>query len=75
MPCLKYRAVLTDSEQKFSRQGERGYSVSRLGGPGDRFGDYLCVDCAKVPRVSGHNQFTNAELTRPITKISKSIRK
>ena len=29
--------------------------MAKLGGAGDRFGDYLCVDCANLPSVSGHN--------------------
>ena len=49
-------------------------TFTKRGGAGDRFGDYLSVDCANLPCVSGHNQFTNTKLTRPITKISKSSR-
>ena len=41
----------------------------KLGGARGKFGDYLCVHCANLPCVSGHNQFTNTKLTRPITKI------
>ena len=28
-------------------------------GAGDRFGDYLCVDCVNLSRISGRNQLTN----------------
>ena len=42
----------------------------KLGGAGDRFCDYLSVDCANLPCVSEYNQFTN--INRPITNISKS---
>ena len=41
-------------------------------GIGDRFGDYLLVDCGNLPCVSGHDQFTNAKFTRPYTHCSKS---
>ena len=37
-----------------------------------RFGDYLCVDCAHLPRVGRHNQVTDTKFTTPNTKISKS---
>ena len=37
-----------------------------------RFGDYLCVDCANLPYVGGHNQFKNSNFARPNTKIPKS---
>ena len=47
--------------------------MTELGGAGDRFGDNLCVDCANLSCVSGHNQFTNTKFTRRVTKISKSI--
>ena len=46
--------------------------VPFFGGDGGRFGDYLCVDCTNMPRLSGRNKFTNTKFTRPITKISKS---
>ena len=39
--------------------------MSKLGGAGDRFGDYLSCQ-------SGHNQFTNTKFNRPIIKMSKS---
>ena len=39
-----------------------------------RFGDYLCVDCANLPYVGGHNQFKNSNFARPNTKIPKSTR-
>jgi len=44
----------------------------KLGGDANRFGDYLCVNCANVPCICGHNQFTNTKPTRPITQTSKS---
>ena len=47
-------------------------SCPKLGGAGDKFGDYLCVDCANLPCVRGNNQVTNTTFTRPVTKISKS---
>ena len=47
---------------------------SKFEGAGDKFGDYLCVDCANLPCKSGHNQLTKAKVTRPITRISKSRR-
>ena len=43
--------------------------MTKLGKAGDRFGDYSCVDCANF--LSGHNQFINTNITRPITIISK----
>ena len=45
---------------------------NKLGGAGDWFGDYLCVNWANLPCLSGRNQFTNTKFPRPITKISKS---
>ena len=48
------------------------YPLIRLGGAGDRFGDYFCADCTNLSCVSGRNQFTDTKLTRPITKISRS---
>ena len=45
---------------------------NKLGEVGDRFGTYLCVDCTHFPCFSGHNQFTNANFTTPITQASKS---
>ena len=46
---------------------------TKLGETGDRFGDYLCVDCVDLPSVSVRNQFINTKFTRPIAKFSKSI--
>ena len=47
--------------------------IGNLGGAGDRFGDYLCVDCANLPHVvdSVHYQFTHTKFTRPNSNISK----
>ena len=45
--------------------------VSRLGGSGDRFGDFLCVDRANLSCVSGQNQFTHTKFSRPVTQFSK----
>ena len=47
-------------------------SCPKLGGAGDKFGDYLCVDCANLPCVRGNNQLTNTTFTTHITKISSS---
>ena len=49
--------------------------MSKLGGAGDRFGDYFCVDCAKLPSVGGHYPFKNTTFTIPITNMSKSTDK
>ena len=46
---------------------------TELVGSGDRFGDYLCVDCANLPRAIGRNKFTSTKFTKPTTKISKSF--
>ena len=43
--------------------------VNKLGGAGDWFGDYLCVDQTKFPFVSAQNQFPNTHFTRPLTKF------
>ena len=51
---------------------ENPRSGSKLGEAGYRFGDYLCVACANLPCVSGHNNFTNTQFTRHITNILKS---
>ena len=45
--------------------------AAKLGEAGDRFGDYISVDCANLPCVSGRNPFANTKFTRPMTKISK----
>ena len=37
-------------------------SLSARGGAGDRFGDYVWVDCANLPCVSGRNQFSPTDL-------------
>ena len=50
----------------------RARPTAKLGGAGDRFGDYLCLDCPNLLCVSGHDQFTNTKFTRPISQISKS---
>ena len=44
----------------------------KLEGAGGRFGDYLCVDCANLPYVGGHNKCTNTKFTRPCSRILKS---
>ena len=31
--------------------------IPKLKGAGDMFSDYLCVDCANLPCLSGHNLF------------------
>ena len=51
--------------------------TSKLGGAGDRFGDYLYVDDANLIWVRGHNQPTNwnTRFPRPNRKISKSTYK
>ena len=36
------------------------------------FGDYLCVDCANLPYVGGHNKLTNTKFTSPHSQISVS---
>ena len=48
---------------------------SKLGGAGDNFGDCLCVDCADLLCISGHNQFINKNITRPNIQILKSRNK
>ena len=39
---------------------------------GNRFGNYLCVDCANVACPSGRNPFIKAEFTGPMTKTFES---
>ena len=48
--------------------------VTKLGGAGDRFGDYICVDCANLPYAGGCNQFTDTKFTRPDAQVSESTR-
>ena len=48
------------------------FLISKVGGTGDRYGDYLCVKCNNFPCITGFSHFTNTKFTRPITKISKS---
>ena len=35
-----------------------GHLISKIGEAEDRFGDYLCVDCANLPCSSGPNYST-----------------
>ena len=46
--------------------------TTKLGGAGDRLGEYLSVDCTNFLSLSGCDQFTDPKFTRPIAKISKS---
>ena len=46
--------------------------MSKLGVAGDRFSEFLCVDCAILYCVSGYKQFTNTQFARLNTKISSS---
>ena len=48
------------------------WCMGELGGAGDRFGDYLCVDGRNLSCVNGQNPFTNSKFTGPITKMSRS---
>ena len=41
------------------------YSISKLGGAGDRFGDYLCVNRVNLLCISGCKRFTNTKFTTP----------
>ena len=55
-----------------------GAMMIKLGGAGERFGDYLCLHCTKFPFECGpdadtrHSQFTKSHVTRPSAKISKT---
>ena len=49
-----------------------GRVIHKLGGAGDRFGDYLCADCPFLPCVSRRSQLINTKFTKHITNISKS---
>ena len=40
------------------REASHQTPIPKCGGDGDRFGDYLCGYCAKLPCVSGRSQFT-----------------
>ena len=46
--------------------------IAKLGGAGDRFGVYLCVDFANLPCLTIHKQFTNTKFTTHVANISKS---
>ena len=46
--------------------------MTKLGGAGGWFGDYLGVDCANLPSVVGRNKFTNKKFTKPNTQLSNS---
>jgi len=59
-------------EQIDNEQNRARVMMAKLGGAGDRFGDYLCVDCANLPDAGGHDQFTNTKFTRPKAQISES---
>ena len=45
--------------------------ISKRGGTGGRFGDFLCVDCARI-YIGGCNHFTNTMLTSSNIQIFKS---
>ena len=45
---------------------------TKLGAAVNRFGDYLCVNCANYPSACGRNQSINTKFTSPMIKISKS---
>ena len=45
---------------------------TKFRGAGDRFGDYLCVDCVILPCISGCNHFMNKKFIRLNTNILKS---
>ena len=47
---------------------------TKLGGAGDRFGDYLCVDCTNLPFVSGRNQLTNLKDSKILKSSECGIR-
>ena len=47
--------------------------MSKLGGDGDRFGDYLRVDYTNLLCINRHIQITNLKCTSTIFKISKPI--
>ena len=47
---------------------------TRLRAAIDRFGDYLCLNCANLHCASGHTQFTKTKFTGSIPKISKFSR-
>ena len=70
------RLSLSRIGKNIAERGRKQISISlcviKLGGAGDRFGDYLGVDCANLICISGNKHLTNTTFTRPIPKISKS---
>ena len=60
------------TREQIDNEQNRARVMAKLGGAGDRFGDYLCVHCADSHYISGSNQFINPKFTRPITKVAKS---
>ena len=77
---LVISALLSAQHKMFRNKATflfKGFQVPQVilegRGAGDRFGDYLCVDCANLPHVvdSVHYQFTHTKFTRPNSNISK----
>ena len=44
---------------------------SKLGGAGDRFGDYLCVDCANFPRAIKLPVQNSPDLTPKVKSLER----
>ena len=56
MSDAKGRKVVTlTTEDSFSFSGKCMVAVGKLGGAGDRFGDYLCLDFTSLPYISGQS--------------------
>ena len=69
---LHHAAMLGGMAYEYENMNSQHF-MSKRGGAGGRFGDFLGVDCANLPYLCGHNQFTNTKFTRPNTQISSSI--
>ena len=55
------------------RQPRAKIFFPKVGGAGDRFGDYLCVNCDNSRCLNGGNQFAKQKFTTLVAKMSKSI--
>ena len=44
---------------------------SKLGGTGDRFGDYLCMDCANLPRAIKLKVQNSPDLTAKFRSLER----
>ena len=72
LPALPYRASISHACYYCYYLAAVGRVIHKLGGAGDRFGDYLCADCPFLPCVSRRSQLINTKFTKHITNISKS---